>query len=50
MNLEDLKKLTYDLKTPIDELLINYRPIAKKIKNNTLINWINKELNGYEKK
>lgn len=49
MNLEDLKKLTYDLKTPIDELLINYRPIAKKIKNNTLINWINKELNGYEK-
>lgn len=49
MNLENLKKITYDFNCPLDELLINYRTIAKKTKNNLLLDWINKELNGYKK-
>lgn len=49
MDLTDLKKITYDFKCPLDEVLIAYRTVAKKSKSSLLLNWITKELNGYEK-
>lgn len=49
MNLDKLKEKTYDSTYPLDDLLIEFREVAKKRENKTFLNWINNELKGYEK-
>lgn len=50
MNLKKLKEKTYDSSYPLDDLLLEFRYIAKKTKNEVFLTWINNELNGYNKK
>lgn len=49
MNLNKLKEKLYDSQYPLDDLLLEFREIAKKRENKTFLNWINNELNGYDK-
>lgn len=49
MKLNKIKDKLYDPNYPMDNLLIEFREIARKTKNEFFLNWINNELKGYEK-